>query len=219
MANLLSKRFKELIEQATVLESKKMREHDPFTNMSTDQVDRNELLNWKTKAKHLIVAACGEDSEHFKAFKDSESRTYSTSFDNLKRMKAVFLAAQEDYDGGYLNSVRLIVQAELFDSEIEQASELLSAGYKSASAVIAGTILETSLRELCTKAGLQHGKADRMNADLAKAGTYNSVTAKRVTAMLGIRNSAAHGKPDEFTDGDVKSMIEDLGRFLSQHMM
>jgi hypothetical protein len=28
--------------------------------------------------------------------------------------------------------------------------------------------------------------------------------AKRITAMAGIRNSAAHGQPDKFTEGDVR---------------
>jgi hypothetical protein len=57
-----------------------------------------------------------------------------------------------------------------------------------------------------------------MNADLAKQGLYNANMAKRITALAGIRNSAAHGKPDEFTDADVKAMIEDIQRFLAQHL-
>jgi hypothetical protein len=42
--------------------------------------------------------------------------------------------------------------------------------------------------------------------------------AKRVTALAGIRNSAAHGKPNEFTDAEVKTMIEDIERFLAQYL-
>jgi hypothetical protein len=57
---------------------------------------------------------------------------------------------------------------------------------KFAAAVIAGTVLETALRQLCL---------DRMNADLAKAGVYNSLMQKRITALAAIRNRAAHGKP------------------------
>jgi hypothetical protein len=68
---------------------------------------------------------------------------------------------------------------------------------KFAAAVIAGTVLETALRQLCL---------DRMNADLAKAGVYNSLMQKRITALAAIRNRAAHGKPNEFTRDDVSAM-------------
>lgn len=64
----------------------------------------------------------------------------------------------------------LLVQAELFTSELEQAAELLRSGYKASAAVVSGIVLETTLRELCTRHQLPPGKRDKMNADLAKAG-------------------------------------------------
>jgi len=53
-----------------------------------------------------------------------------------------------------------------------------------------------------------------MNADLAKAGIYNKLQQKRITALADIRNSAAHGKPEEFSEDDVKRMIEEIEQFL-----
>jgi hypothetical protein len=133
-------------------------------------------------------------------------------------MSTVFFAAKEDYEGGYLSTFRSLVQAEVFDSELEQSASLLSGGYRVAAAVIAGTVLETALRELCTRNNLVHGKLDKMNADLARATVYNANMAKRVTAIAATRNSAAHGRPEEFSDGDVRAMIDDIERFLSQHL-
>jgi hypothetical protein len=52
-----------------------------------------------------------------------------------------------------------------------------------------------------------------MNADLAKAGAYNSLVQKRITALAAIRNSAAHGRPQDFTKDDVAAMITDVERF------
>jgi len=133
-------------------------------------------------------------------------------------LKAIFSAAKEDFHGGYLSSVRALVQAEVFDSELEQANELLSSGYCAAAAVIAGVFLETALRDLCDRNGIPHGKLDKMNADLAKASVYNILNQKRITALADIRNSAAHGKPDTFTNQDVDSMIKDVNRFLSDYL-
>ena len=50
--------------------------------------------------------------------------------------------------------------------------------------------------------------ANVMNADLAKAKVYNKLQQKQITAWQGIRNSAAHGKYDEYKAGDVERLIE-----------
>jgi hypothetical protein len=49
-----------------------------------------------------------------------------------------------------------------------------------------------------------------MIADLAKAGQYNSLAQKRITALAAIRNTATHGNLGEFEDVNVRAMIEEL---------
>lgn len=45
----------------------------------------------------------------------------------------------------------------MFSNELEQAEELLKTGYRTAAAVIAGAVLETALRDLCTTHGFEQG--------------------------------------------------------------
>ena len=52
-----------------------------------------------------------------------------------------------------------------------------------------------------------------MNENLAKAGVYNKLVQKQVTAMADIRNNADHGKFEEFDLEDVKDMIKWVKRF------
>ena len=182
-------------------------------------IDGNSLLEWTVKAKSLLSKACGIDSEHYKKFSENEGTgIYGTYIDTLERLRAIFLAAREDYEGGYLRTTRSLIQAEVFDSELEQANELIRAGYKSPAAIVAGVVLETSLRELCDQESLPHGKLDKMNSDLTKAGKYNKLQQKRITALAGIRNSAAHGKPQDFTEQDVLDMIRDVEKFIADHL-
>jgi hypothetical protein len=138
----LAKRFAELASQLETVEATKRYEHSP--DFPGDRIDDDLFLNWKVKARHLISMACGTDSEHYRQFVESEKRQLfiSASFAVLKGLKAVFLAAKEDYEGGYLNSVRNLVQAEVFESELDQARELLSGGYSSAAVVVAGVVLD-----------------------------------------------------------------------------
>jgi len=104
---------------------------------------------------------------------------YTTNHEIFLKLRAVFEAAKEDYEGGYLNSLRLLIQAEVFDSELEQASELLASGYTPAAAVTAGIVLEAGLREWCVDKGIPIGKLDKMNSDLAKADAYNKLCKNR----------------------------------------
>lgn len=213
MVNVLKKRFAELASQLDKVGATCKTKHNEYLGQY-QEVDPELLLNWCVKARSLISNSCGKESEHYASFLDGEKpRPYGDNYDVFIRVKAIFEAAREDFEGGYLVSVQNLVQAELAESELEQAVELLKSGYISAAAVVAGVVLETTLRTLCDRNGIPNGKLDKMNADLAKAGQYNSLVQKRVTAMAAIRNSAAHGKNDEFGRDDVESMIAEIERF------
>lgn len=216
MTQLLRKRFGELDTQAAEIAKTSTTSRD-FNGGTDENVDREQFLAWCVKAKNLLVSACGQESEHYKAFVEAENySSWSGNLKNFLRTRAVFGAAKEDFEGGYLASVRNLVQAEVFDTELEQATELLSAGYYPAAAVIAGVVLETTLRQLVSAHEIPLGKLDKMNADLAKAGQYNSLVQKRVTSLAAIRNSAAHGDHTAFTKADVESMVEEVGRLVGQ---
>jgi len=212
MIKKMGQRFDELNVQLNAIEA-------TVSTDSSKKIDNDMFLGWKVKTKNLLVNACGESSQHFQAFLKAETPfPMEGNYYVLKRVSAVFLAAKEDFEGGYLASLKSLVQAEVFESELEQASELLRSGYKLASAVIAGVVLETALRDLCSTHGLPIGKLDTMNGQLAKAGIYNKLQQKRITAIADIRNSAAHGKPEEFNDSDVENMIKDIESVLLSYL-
>jgi hypothetical protein len=211
----LKKRFHELAAQAESLAATKQTKHSSHSG-SYEQVDPDFLLGWCVKTKNLLSIACGQESEHFKAFIEAEEpQSYESNPAQFNRARAVFLAAKEDFEGGYLNSLRNLVEAEVFSTELEQARELLDAGYRAPAAVICGVVLETNIRRLCSARSVPIGKLDKMNADLAKAGQYNALVQKRITALAAIRNSAAHGNETEFGKADVKAMIEEVERLVS----
>ncbi len=213
MNKKLSQRFSELNDQLESIETTK--KWVSGANGPVETIDYELFIGWIVKVENLLVTACGENSQHFIAFKNGEKRgTMESNYSIKKRLGAIFLAAKEDFEGGYLSSLKHLVQAEVFDNELEQAKELLDSGYKLASAVICGVVLETALRDLCDSNLIAHGKLDTMNGQLAKAGVYNKLQQKRITAIADIRNSAAHGKPEEFNNDDVKNMIRDVESFL-----
>lgn len=215
MTVLIGKRFAELEEQLEGLLRGATIKTNSYDGTSEPWISPDLILNWNVKARSLMENVCGADSTHLRMYAEADVQgMYESYVDRLNRLKAIFLAAKEDFEGGYLNSLRKIVQAEVFSNELEQAEELLKTGYRTAAAVISGVVLETALRDLCTTHGIDHGTLNRMNDDLAKAGVYNANQKKQITSLSAIRNSAAHGKPDEFTTDQVRGMIDDVQRFL-----
>lgn len=212
---ILSRRFDELSEQLKPVEMSKKLIRTQYSDYY-ESVDSELLLNWCVKARSLIANVCGKDSEYYASFVKAEKiQSYETNVDNFKRVKAVFLAAMEDFNGGYINTIRNFVQAELAEDEIDQARELLASGYTAAAAVVAGVVLETTLRTLCSRHNLVPASMDRMNAELAKSGQYNTLVQKRITTLAAVRNSAAHGKTEEYGANDVQTLILDVERFVS----
>ena len=149
-SSLLERRFAELVDQWAKVEAAKKPIRSDF--MSGFTIEEDVLLNWTVKARNLLVTACGSDSEHYKQFIEIEKpRAYRTNHEALKQLGSIFNAAKEDFEGGYLSSIRNLVQAEVYDSELDRARELLSSKYKTAAAVIAGVVLETTLRAVITR--------------------------------------------------------------------
>ncbi len=214
MATNFGLRFEELSRQADAIEASKKGERSRSGN-TVYYVDQDELINWTVKVRHLIASVCGQDSQHFVSFEKFE-KPYAgaTNHQIFHRQRAVFLATKEDYEGGYLTRIRDLIQAEVFESELEQAEELLNTGYLTAAAVIAGVVLETSLRQLCLDKNIATGSLDRMNADLAKLGVFSKLIQKQITALADVRNKAAHGHSNQFVKADVTNMIRDVTRLV-----
>ena len=133
-----------------------------------------------------------------------------------------------DLKSGYIQSLIEIIHGSVFGDFLEMAQHLQDSGYKDAAAVIAGSTLESHLRELCSKAGLstEHAKtdgsitpkkADAMNAELASQNIYSKLDQKNVMAWLDLRNKAAHGKYRDYTADQSGLMIAGIRDFLTRH--
>ena len=125
MNKLFRQRFDELEAQAIQVESSRATQHSEMWG-SREYVDNDLLLNWKVKVRNLLSKVCGEESQHFQQFEKNENVVpHATNYGIFKGLKAIFLAAKEDFEGGYLSSIRTLVQAEVFDSELEASKRII----------------------------------------------------------------------------------------------
>lgn len=180
----------------------------------------DELATLRMRLAAGIERLAPASSSYVRELKDA--RRYSGP-DEVAALAGTLTALRMDYSDGYMRTVEEVVHADLFADFLGMADELVGKGYKDAAAVIAGSVLEEHMRKLAglhgvpVTVGRSHKKADTINADLVKAGAYNKLEAKNVTAWLGLRNDAAHGRYDEYDKGQVVALIRDVEAFMARH--
>ena len=239
---IIAKRFHSLDDMATQIENgrkssqfevmnRKSIMHPPTPTTKTRiAIDSDLFFRWRTSVESLLFQVFGSSHPTYIRFAEDARKP---SFDGLHSafsyLRSLFLSAKDDFEGGYLFNLRQLVHADVFANELEQAEYFLSEGYKIPAAVVAGTVLESTLRELCSSHGVvildinkqdvtRTAKLDRMNSELTKANVYNSTRQKQITAWAAIRNNAAHGKPNDFDDTQVRDMISGITDFVA-HVM
>jgi len=139
----------------------------------------------------------------------------------IEGLAGILLSLRDAYQNDYLKTIEELVHAEIFDDFLERAEYLLHSNFKDPAAVIIGGVLEEHIRKMCLKSGLPINNdkgfpknIDLLNSDLEKQGSYNKLQQKQITAWLGIRNSAAHGKTTEYTQNQVENMLNGIRDFI-----
>lgn len=148
---------------------------------------------------------------------------YGNYYDEMLDLAGTVQALRADYEADCLQSFQELLNAQLCSDFLGMAEYVLQdERLKQPAAVLAGGVLEEHLRKLCKKHGIatiangKPKKADTMNSELRAAGCYGLNEQKQIVAWLGIRNSAAHAKYDEFDEDQVRTMIDGLRGFTSK---
>jgi Domain of unknown function (DUF4145) len=214
---IIQRRFAELATKAdSVAETRQL---DFMSDSGTRyyKVQSALFVEWATSFQNLLARTFGRDSVHFANFA-TRFDDFSGSDSQFEQCRAVFRAAREDYEGGYLFNVRSLAKAEVLSDALSQARQLLEAGYKDPACVLARVALEATLKETADAHGVAHGKLDRMNADLCKAGIYNMAKQKQITAWADIGNNAAHGNWNQYNDHDALVMVDGVEALVADLM-
>ena len=213
----LIQRIDQLIQNADeVIQTEKSYEY-----VAGSYVNEELFHAFRSASLSFLSMTFGKDHIHYVEF-DSQVKGSSPHYAKIGR--GILSAARVELEGGWLSTTKGLISAEIFSDFLEMAQHLLDEGYKDPAAVMAGSVLEEHLRQLCQKHSIpteitkqgrpQPKKADALNADLAKKEVYNKLDQKNVTAWLDLRNKAAHGKYEEYTKEQVSLMLQSLSDFM-----
>jgi hypothetical protein len=202
---VVRRRFRELAEKAERLAAARQgTDSDSFT------IPAAPFYEWVTNVQNLLARAFGQESVHYQNFIRFANRftSYEAEFANCR---AVFVAAREDYEGGYLFNVRAAAKAEA----LAAAKELLAVGSKEPACVLAQVALQVTLKELADEHGVPHGSLEKMNAALGQAGVYNRAKQKQISAWSEIGTKATQGHRDDYDERDARAMLNGVAQLVA----
>ena len=213
----IKKRIDQLISIAgQVLSTKRTNDYNSY-------VSAEQFNEFRSASLSFLKNTFGTEHLYYMAYnkKVNDASPYLTE-DGRRTLKPL----KNEVDGGGAFTVKGLISAEIFSNFLEMAEYLLTEGFKDPAAVMAGSVLEEHLRQLCIKnsipiESIKDGKpipkkADLINSQLASANIYNKLDQKSITSWLDLRNKAAHGQYSEYTKEQVVFMLQGITNFISR---
>jgi hypothetical protein len=215
----LQTRVEQLIAQAeTALKNARATQYSGVPVMQAE-----EWTALRAAGLAFVESTFGRAHSYYEEF---EKKVDDSSDYHAKYAVGILTAIRDQIKGGWIETTKGLVTAEVFADFLEMAEHLLEQKYKDPAAVVGGSVLEEHLRQLCAAASLPVDdsssgrslprKADTLNADLTRSGKYSKLDQKAVTACLDLRNKAAHGKYSEYTIEQVGLMLAGVREFISR---
>jgi hypothetical protein len=117
-----------------------------------------------------------------------------------------------------LFDIRQLLQADMFDSEVDTAVELAKKGFGRAAGAVAGVVLEKHLSGVCESHGVAIRKKKPTIADyndaLKEAGTIELSTWRFIQHLGDIRNLCDHDKKQEPTIDQVGDLVAGVAKVI-----
>lgn len=133
----------------------------------------------------------------------------------LEQQIAIVEAIQRRFDSS-LFDIKQLVQADLFDSELDTARELLKNKFARGAGAIAGVVLEGHLKQVCENHNLskKSGTISALN-DILKAANVIELSQSRHIQFLGdLRNKCGHRNATEPTVDEVGELIDGVAKVI-----
>jgi Tfp pilus assembly protein PilN len=195
------------------------------------RLDAEKFIEWRTKVATLLALIVPKGHVHRQTVE--ELPKLQDSQENLQEAVSLLRGVKDDFEQGFLDDLATAIEAEIASNYMGQAEHLLAEGQRGKfdhvpAAVLAGAVLENSLRTICGQQqqpiAINNSNGDFKTLsplvdDLKRAGVFNEAKAKQLRAWADIRNLAAHGEFTQFTRSDVEAMISGINNFLADHLI
>lgn len=198
---------------------------------------KNKYNEWYNEALAIIRQLVPDRLEDFKAYYKLDKRkdiTYTTytisdyligvqvsSFGEvIVSTKSVISKFEQQYYivkslkhrfESSLYDIKQLLQADVFDSEIDSAQELCKKGFYRAAGAICGVVIEKHLNEVCRQHELKvtkkHPVINDYNELLKSNSVINVASWRNIQRLADLRNICDHHKEAEPTKANIEELI------------
>ena len=237
----LKLRLNELVEESDKLLSDALARRDGRNGERTKPViDLLDYQSWYTECIRFISQVASERLDEFCAQYDPSRKAISPKdrfgisqywqsihvtdpfdqelFDRhelatlrLSTQVAILKSMSRRFDS-VLANMRGVVQADLFDSELDAARHLCENGHIRAAGAVAGVVLESHLQAVCANRSVTYRKQKPTINDLLRYLRENGVidvpVERRIQALADIRNLCDHKRARDPTSDEVSQLID-----------
>lgn len=147
--------------------------------------------------------------------------SYTTSrlsvLDKFKQQFYIVKSLKSRFESS-LYDIKQLLQADVFDSEIDSARELCKKGFYRAAGAICGVVIEKHLSEVCVHHDIKVTKKNPVINDYNEALKANNVvdvaTWRNIQRLADIRNMCDHHKDVEPTKDNIEELIAGTDKML-----
>jgi hypothetical protein len=148
-------------------------------------------------------------SQHMTRIQLFNEQAYITR--RFKTQKAILEAVQSRFESS-LYDIRQLVQADLLDSEIDAARELIKSGFLRAAGAVAGVVLEKHLGQVVQNHSLplrkQHPTIGDFNEILKNSNVIDVPNWRLIQRLGDLRNLCDHNKHREPSKEEVQDLVD-----------
>lgn len=171
---------------------------------------QNWLMGMRAPARSIASGALSARPDR-RAYQDVEIVAM-----RVKSQLDILIAVRRRFESS-LFDIRQMVQADIFDSELESAAGLAKNGFTRAAGSLAGVVLERHLGQVATNHSISIRKRNPTISDFNDAlkdnESLDTPTWRQIQRLGDIRNLCSHNKEREPTREEVDELIGGVGKF------
>ena len=134
----------------------------------------------------------------------------------LKTQLAILKSVESRFESS-LFDIKQLVQADIFDSELEAARELIKHGFLRGAGAISGVVLEKHLGQVCENHNIttrkKHPTISDFNDLLKNGGVLDTPSWRQIQRLGDIRNLCDHNKDREPTKEEVEELVSGVEKY------
>ena len=139
----------------------------------------------------------------------------SSAIPRFRQQVNILKSAERRFEGSFFD-IRQMLQADLFDSELDAAEELNNNGYGRAAGAMAGVVLESHLLQVCANHNVKIAKRDPSINDLGDLLKNDDVIEIKdwrfIQHLSDIRNKCDHKKESDPTKEEIDDLINGIDK-------